>query len=545
MKQIPLRRLIGWLVVILSLLPLLDLLHPGLPVTHDGQDHVARIANFYQSLSEGNIVPRWAANLNWGYGHPILMFLYPLPSYVASLFHFIGFSFVDSTKLVFAAAFSVSMLAMYWWVLEAWGVWPAFAAAVLYGFAPYRFVDLYVRGAIGEHMAYVFLPVILWGLFTLSQKNSSRWAPYAVSLGTTLLILSHNALSIMFLPIAALYALYLGVLDGRVRIMFLLQSALYVGLGFLFSAFFWIPAYFEGKYTLRSIVMAGQFDNRFVPWSWFVYSPWNYGGTDTLSKSLGWAQLGVVAAAIVLWFRHRNMRVIVGGTLIVLLASLSIMTSVSLPLWTHINLLQKFQFPWRFLSVSVFATALLGGLITAMTGKKQALVAIGVCLVAMIGTVNMWHAHVYKILPQTFFTGIYRSTTDTGESSPIWSIRFMEHTPSSAMSVIEGHASIQNLARTTTKHVYHVTATQSARLLENTLYFPGWNILIDGTPVSLQFQDPTYRGLMTFHVPVGDHAVIAVFTDTKLRALSAGISVASFVLFIIVLGTIPLWRKKR
>ncbi len=70
----------------LSIFPLLDLLHPGIPRGHDTPDHVARIANFYQSLAEGNLIPRWAGNLNWGYGHPILMFLYPLPSYIASVF---------------------------------------------------------------------------------------------------------------------------------------------------------------------------------------------------------------------------------------------------------------------------------------------------------------------------------------------------------------------------------------------------------------------------------------------------------------------------
>src|SRR6266581_4563531 len=90
------------LLCLLSLLPLLDFLHPGLPVTHDGQDHVARIANFYRNLQEGILIPRWAGNLNWGYGHPILMFLYPLSSYFASIFHLMQFSFVDSTKLVFA-----------------------------------------------------------------------------------------------------------------------------------------------------------------------------------------------------------------------------------------------------------------------------------------------------------------------------------------------------------------------------------------------------------------------------------------------------------
>ena len=148
------------LLIILSLFPVLDLVRPGLPMGHDTPDHVARIANFYQSLSEGNLIPRWAGNLNWGYGHPILMFLYPLPSYVASLFHVIGFSFVDSTKLVFGVAYILSALTMYLWMSSAFGKRAGLIGALLYIFAPYRFVDLYVRGAIGEHVAFVFPPLI-------------------------------------------------------------------------------------------------------------------------------------------------------------------------------------------------------------------------------------------------------------------------------------------------------------------------------------------------------------------------------------------------
>src|SRR3989339_786043 len=92
----------NWLILFfISLLPLIGLVPNSLPITHDGADHVARIANFFQGLSEGVIIPRWASNLNWGYGHPILMFLYPLSSYIGSFFHTLGFSFVSSVNLVF------------------------------------------------------------------------------------------------------------------------------------------------------------------------------------------------------------------------------------------------------------------------------------------------------------------------------------------------------------------------------------------------------------------------------------------------------------
>ncbi len=158
-------------LLILILLPaILDLFHPGLFISHDGQDHVARIANFHQSLSEGNLIPRWAANLNWGFGHPILMFLYPLPSYFASFFHFLGFSLVDSTKAVFVLGFVLSGIFMYLWIREFWGEEAGLVSGILYMFAPYRFVDLYVRGAIGENLAFVWPPLVCWFLLKFSKN---------------------------------------------------------------------------------------------------------------------------------------------------------------------------------------------------------------------------------------------------------------------------------------------------------------------------------------------------------------------------------------
>ena len=244
---------IGWyiLLLVISVIPLLNLFQAGLPVTHDGQDHVARIANFYLSLSEGIVIPRWAGLLNWGYGHPILMFLYPFPSYTASLFHLIGFSFVDSTKLVFALGFVASFFAMYVWAASVWGRTIGLLAAVLYVFAPYRFVDLYVRGAIGEHMAFVFPPLILLGLYHMAKDKVSSKKSWALAvLGSAGLILSHNALSLMFLPIIGLYVAYLSAYETKHKFLFIAQAIVSIFWGFIVSAFFWMPALLEGKYTL-------------------------------------------------------------------------------------------------------------------------------------------------------------------------------------------------------------------------------------------------------------------------------------------------------
>lgn len=545
-------RVFLWIVLLgIAALPLLDLLHPGLPVTHDGQDHVARIANFYQSLSEGNIVPRWAANLNWGYGHPILMFLYPLPSYAASFFHAVGFSFVDSTKLVFALAFIASVAAMYLWISHAWGKASGIAAAALYGFAPYRFVDLYVRGAIGEHMAFVFPPLICYGMWRLSRDTGHNFlqACTVITFGTALLILSHNALSLMFLPLIGLYVLYLASQQGKRTFRFLLLSGLGVLTGFLICSFYWVPGFFEGKYTLRDIVTKGEFAGRFVPWMSFLYSPWNYGGGNDFSKWLGAGQIvALILSFFALEKNTKHQRLIVVSILL-LFFSLFAMTGNAAPIWKTITLLQKFQFPWRLMSVTVFLIAGIGGVVVSVTLEKNRWwAAVLLVIVSVLATVPMWRAKDYKIYPESFFTGIYNSTTDTGESSPIWSIRFMEKRPEAPAYMVPPAGTINGGERSTTLKVYRVNVKEPVRFVESTLYFPGWQVFVNGNPLpadKLIFQDPTHRGLMTFDLTPGEYDIRFAFGETKLRKISNYISLGALALFVVSIGTIRLlWRKK-
>jgi uncharacterized membrane protein len=527
-------------VFVISIIPLVSLFFSGFPITHDGQDHVARIANFYRSLAEGNIIPRWASNLNWGYGHPILMFLYPFPSYIASFFHFLGLSFVDSTKSVFIVAYIASGIAMYVWMSAVFGKRAGIIGSILYLFAPYRFVDLYVRGAIGEHVAFIFPPLICYFLFKLVKKEKNSLAGIGLSLSLACFILSHNAISIMFLPVIVLYAFYLFMTEAKRSMRFLLSASYSILLGFGLSAFFLFPAFFEGKYTLRDIVTAGEAMQRFVPPMMFFYSPWNYGGGNEITKMIGFAQwFGIIASVgIFIKTRETKKKILIGGLFVLFIGSLLMMTKWSNVLWTNITLLQKFQFPWRFLSLSVFLVAVLGGVAIAalkMKSKILALVPLGIfCIYAVISTAHMWKPIGYQNKDESFYTGIYLSTTDTGESSPIWSTRFMEHVYDDPLVLIDGSAQIRKTLRTTTVHEYEIIAKKPSRLVENTVYFPGWNVYIDERKAEVEFQDPNYRGLLTFYVPEGNHAVRVQFQDTKLRFISNIISIVSLVTLILL-----------
>ena len=514
------------LLIVFSLIPLFNLLTPGLPVTHDGQDHVARIANFYLSLSEGNMIPRWAGNLNWGYGHPILMFLYPLPSYIASFFHAIGFSLVDSTKIVFGLGMVLSTIFMYLWLASFLNRSAALFGAALYTYAPYRFVEIYVRGDIGENLAFAFIPLVLLfahRIYKYNKFTDAIWGSFSLAL----LILSHNAISLMLMPFILLYFLILIYLSKEKNKIFMNLLSLFI-MGFGLSAFFWIPGLFEGKYTLRNIVTKGEYLKRFVSFKDFIYGPGSFIGAGELTFQFGpLSWLSIIAAPFVfLKFKKEKEKFYLLALLLVFLSiAVFLMLPVSNFIWSRVLLLQNFQFPWRFLAIVVFTTAVLGALFLEAIPKKYKM-KLSLVLIIMIMILGSFYLRPKEYLqkPDSFYTGIYKSTTDTGESAPIWSIRFMEKEPRSNLEVIDGDAKIENLERKSTYHKYKVIVDRETILRENTLYFPGWEMRANGKPIEVRFQVPYKNGTMEFSLDKGSYIIESIYKETKLRLFADVIS---------------------
>ena len=478
------------------------------------------------------------------------MFLYPLPSYFASFFHFVGFSFVDSFKIVMASAFILSGITMYLWVRRFLGEYAGVIAGALYMFAPYRFVDLYVRGDIGEHIAFLFPPLILYFLLLLNDSKTTiqkYWYGILASLSIAGLVLAHNAVSLMFLPFIIVYNLYLFYEEKNIKN--LIFSGFTVLFGLLLSAFFWIPALFEGKYTLRDIVTGhGEYASRFVNIQSLIYGSWNYGQTGQFTVQIGIIQIAalIIFPFVLAYLYKRKIQQSLLYILVFLYAvtGIFVMLPISQFIWSHISLLQKFQFPWRFLGIVVFATAVLAAFFVSLfKGRVQKMIIIILIVLMLFFTHTDWHAKGYQIKPSTFYTGVYPGTTDTGESSPIWSVRFMEHKAKGPIDIIGGDAVVKVGKRTFNDHVYSVkVASNTAQLKENTLYFPGWNLFIDGKESEFQFQDPHNRGLMTFFVTKGTHRVEFRFKNTKIRMMSEWLSLGALLL---VLGGIIVVSSKR
>ena len=206
------------LVLFFSILISLPLLKSGLYEMHDDQ-HVARLYLFDKSVREGQVPVRWVDELGFGFGYPLFVFYPPFVYMLGEVFHLSGFGFIDSVKLVFFASILLSGVGMFVFVKELGGRLAGLTSALFYMFLPYRALDIYVRGALAEAFSFVWLPLILWSFYKLSnlQEQSDykiyrrKSANYTLLSATflALLMITHNLIFLPFMLILPIYLFFL------------------------------------------------------------------------------------------------------------------------------------------------------------------------------------------------------------------------------------------------------------------------------------------------------------------------------------------------
>ncbi|HJX38192.1 MAG TPA: glycosyltransferase family 39 protein, partial [Anaerolineae bacterium] len=158
-------------VVLLALPAMVPLFQSGYLKSHDGLFHLYRLAALDEAFRGGVLYPRWFPQFAFGYGQPVLNYYSPLTYYVAQLFHMLGAGYILSIKLTFAAGFMLSTVFIYLYARDVLGRYPAMIAAGVYTYFPYHLADTYLRGALAEAFAFVFLPLSLWAMHKLFTRG--------------------------------------------------------------------------------------------------------------------------------------------------------------------------------------------------------------------------------------------------------------------------------------------------------------------------------------------------------------------------------------
>ncbi|MEK7577140.1 MAG: 6-pyruvoyl-tetrahydropterin synthase-related protein [Patescibacteria group bacterium] len=517
-------------ILTISALPLLSMfLTKDMPHTHDGPVHLARIASYYKELSYGQIPPRWASELNYAYGMPLFNFMYHLPYLIASIPVYFSLGLVLSFKLSLFLSFLLSGIGMFLFAKKLFNdTARAYLVTLLYQFAPFHLVEFVVRGSIGEAYTYSFLPFVLHGILLLGERSSIKRSMY-VGISTALLILSHNAISLVSFTVAVLFSLWLTPKKSRFIVFLSLFFAVMI------TAFYWMPAVFERKYTYGDLFMKDMYKSHFAPLlNFFTPNFTNDSARQTggITVYLGLIQsMVVLLGTYLLIFKKIKNRMAFSLTLfslLVIMGSMFFMQPASAFLWARISVLRMFQFPWRLLSVVGLGTALLGGLIVFRDKKIHIKIIAILSLVTVSTTLVFWKPPLgYDKITESDYWNYPLNTTYFGETDLIWSDGPASSYPTAPFELIDGKGSITNIYKKSIHHSFTINAETLVQILDHTQYFPGWRVFVDDVKTPIEFQDQNHRGRITFTVPKGIHTVRVEFGSSPIRTIGNVLSILS------------------
>jgi hypothetical protein len=527
-------------------------LHPGVPITHDGENHLARFANYKIALKEGQWPPRFAPNLFHRYGYPVFNYNYPLPSLLSVPFSLFKLPYQLIFKFIMVGAITLTVAGMWIWLKQlSFRFWPRVLGILGLLTSPYLIQTILFRGSIGEALA---LSCLIWLLVWVEWVRTRKERLLGIIIGTIVLalfFLSHNVTVLFGTPVLLIYALWrLGRTKKFVEI--LLSLVLAVGA----TLWFWLPAIAEQKEIIvGSSDLAQQYLNHFPTLQQLINSPLKFGYSykgpiDSLAFALGAGQLfGLLCAGaifIVEFIRKKKDKISpqmqIGGMLILsTFLCVIFQLAMTIPIWQLIPLARFIQFPWR---LGLFTTITFAALIAWVAEQKIHWQVMGIVILLLVQISGIFRLEPvgYINKDRIEYELFEQSTTTSNENLPR-EFRYQDFSNWQPTPIVEsGDASISDVTWTGTKRTYLIETFVPTTIIEPTMNFPGWKtVLIHPTSLKREaaeyINSQTIQGRIAYQLQPGMYRVTTTFGErTWPRLVGDMISLTSAICLLILIG---------
>lgn len=246
----------------------MPLLWGGVFDGHDMLFHLNRIEGIASGLRCGQFPVRIHASTLLGYGYAASEFYPELFLYIPAILRNMGVSLCASVRVFEAGINLLAALSCY---MSAKAIFDsrrtAVGASVLYTLCVYRLVNLYTRATLGESLAMIFFPLIIWSLYEVLRRDDGKWP--LLALGMTGVCMSHllsTLFSVLFCAIAAAFSLPKLMREKR-RFLAILKAA---AITVLCCVWFYVPMMqYSGDGVSTSVVLDAQ-ENVLQPGGFFV-----------------------------------------------------------------------------------------------------------------------------------------------------------------------------------------------------------------------------------------------------------------------------------
>ena len=551
------------LTLLLVLPALLPLLRAGFFVSDDGLFHVYRTAALARAWQDGVLWPRLFPEFGFGYGQAVLNFYAPLSYAPAAALTFAGIEPANAVKLLIAFSTLAAALAAFGYGRHLFGNVAGVLAAVVYTYTPYHLADAYLRGAVPEHAAFIFPPLILWA-YSAAFRRDAPWLPLLWgTLAWAGLVLTHNLTALMMAPVAVAQLLVLAGWSRRWRR--LAGAAGSVALAAAITAVFWLPGLAESRSVGLALGPSRGYAEHLLNGATLLRRSLAYftNAPETLGRiyPLSWFALALVAlVAVLLLARWRQKRLPAGWPaaifhLAVAAAAMFLTTAVALPLWDALlPALGQLQYPWRFLLLEAVGLMGIAAALPALLPRVRPIFLLAATAVlAMLVALPGLRVEPLQLSPadQWLPDRMWQEDAAAGQVGATWTGEFLPLTVSeqrwalgrSLEGALDG-PSLQPAPQVSLSRLGYdeLTADVSGAapwtLRLHQFLLPGWRATVDNETAA------TYPsgelGLVTVDLPAGQHTVHLAFGDTAGRMFGAVVSLAGLVLWIVLVW----WRGR-
>jgi len=504
-----------------------------------------RVFGMTECFKELQIPCRWVSDMGYGYGYPQFNYYGPLPYYLMSLINLLGVGIFDSVKIGFALSLILGNLTMFALAKAIFGnTASALLSALVYAYIPYRASDLYSRGAMGESWAFVFMPLILWGIKNLVDRTNIK---NLVKLGVffSLLMATHNVTTLIFTPFALLWGVMLFIQKEGSLIKNIFSSAKWLTSSVLWgaalSAFFMLPVIFEKQFAHTESMVGGYFDYRahFITLKQlFFTSFWGYGSseigpTDDLSFFFSPILLLLLTVTVIVVARHLTQKKYQSALQVLVLLLFGLFTTFmshekSSFVWSLASPLVYLQFPWRFLVLANLFFAFAVGFILKGVQKNISTTVL-VSLFVLIFLFSVSYFRPLRWLPLTEIDKFSGNLFDRQMTISIYDyLPVSSDTPPNKPAAVlptssVRESSITDYTSTATAMSFNFETQKESILKLNRLYFPGWEVKVNGKKTWISYSSD---GNIFISLTPGKFLIEAKLKDTPIRTISNLLSFA-------------------
>lgn len=498
------------------------------------------MAQFAVGLMQHQLPVTWADGFG-NYGMPIPIIAQQTTSYIGALFYLVVKNIFVAYNLTILLGTFISALAAYYCLRYWYSEESSLAGSLLFMFAPYRMMNVFIRGDIPEFFVSVFLPITILGfLYTLQRRK--WWGLLFIIIGVAGILITHP---IMTVPLGLILGpVWLVLAFNEKRSWKAILSTLIAGaLAALLAAFYLVPLFGEIKYFYYGAGTSHLIDNQYLSLENYFHPAWYYFHNNDIGPRAQYIQMGslegvifALATAYSIWSLIKAKSTKFGSLYLgVALGAFAIF--LTLPqsdlIYQHFLPLNNIQHPWRMLTALIFIPPfLLSDMMERLIKqvKYKQLIILGVVAFVVVFRIPQAYGKNYIYYPESMYfftiTNLHGTNLNT-----VWTGNTRDYpVKAQKYEVIEGDGKVTYAKVNNGNRHYTIEANQPIRMVDYTFYFPGWKLLVDGKTTPIEFQDPNYRGVITYKLSQGTHKVDLVFGDTTVRKVGKLMSVIAVML---------------